>query len=104
MSLGLSWCCPAWHCSRLWRAGKCVGAHGALQDDHVAARRRLPCKAQASMLFHLGQKAMGCDLIRVKTIPLFLLRENQRAGEKQCLIGRLLLRRTCDKVRSEGSG
>lgn len=88
------------------RAGKCDGAHDALQNDHVAVRRsrRLLCEAQASVHICSGQKPIVCDLIRVKTIPSFLLRENQMAREKQHLIGRLLVRKTCDKVRSEGSG
>ena len=38
-----------------------------------------------------------CDLIGIKTIQSFLLRENQMATEKWCLIGRLLVRKTCDK-------
>lgn len=76
----------------------------ALPNAGVAARRRLPYKAQASVLICSGQKAMGCDLIGVKTIQSFMLRENQMVSEKQRLIGRLLVRKTRDKVRSEGSG
>lgn len=76
----------------------------ALPNACVAARRRLPYKAQASVLICSGQKATGCDLIRVRTIQSFMLRENQMVSEKQRLIGRLLVRKTRDKVRSEGSG
>lgn len=83
---------------------KCDDAHEALPNACVAARRRLPCKAQASVLICLEQKATGCDLIGVKTIQFFMLRENQMVSEKQHLIGRLLVRKTRDKVRSEGSG
>lgn len=70
----------------------------------ITARRRLPCKAQASILICSGQKLRAFDLIRVKTIQSFLLRENQMAREKQHRTGRPLVRKTCDKVRSEGSG
>lgn len=76
---------------------QCENAHEALPNACVAARRRLHCKAQASVLICWGQRATGCDVIRVKTIQSFMLRENQMVSEKQRLIGRLLVRKTWDK-------
>lgn len=73
------------------KSRQCDDAYEALPNACVVARRRLHCKAQASVLIYSGQRATGCDIIRVKTIQSFMLRENQMVSEKQRLIGRKTL-------------
>lgn len=102
-ALRTTWGCH-WDCLGAAQPGSDPGcgeqsdnAREALPSACVAARRRLHCKAQASALICSGQRATGCDIIRVKTIQSFMLRENQMVSEKQRLLGRLLVRKTRDK-------
>lgn len=84
---------PSLAVSQSEESRQCDDAHEALPNACVAARRRLPCKTQASAVICSGQRVTGCDLIGVKTIQSFMLRENQMVSEKQCLMGRLLVRK-----------